>query len=516
MSASSTYTSPETGKTYTVVSGGVVSGKDLNGTVQTIQSGTAVSGTQVFAGGAVQFMVPPANIREQVGFPVSQVVTSDAASIDSVISGITTLVGPSTMSDDTWTPIPATQIIESGGFASNTYLGPATTSIINNGGISDNVTIMGASLRSGDPMMIPGFNTLFSATQIVSSGGILHTATLGSSGTLILNGGSADHITVGTGTVLQKTGTLSDVLVNQGGVLSVSADQNAENVVTSGGVIILDRNANLTGTFQEMYQTTISLTDLGNNPSAVSGVIVKDNTTAGSVLEVVSSGAIMNRISVKDGFSSPYYFKSAPSGQGIDLMIGTPCYCPGTLIATPDGERPVEKLMIGDNVLTATGETRPIRWIGRRSYDPMFAYGNRDILPIVFQKGSLGNQLPRRDLTVSPLHAMFVDGYLIPALHLVNGLSIIQIEKPSHISYIHIELETHDILLAEGAPSESFLDDSSRGMFHNAHEYSELYPDAPGVPVQYCAPRLEDGEELARIHQRLKDYAQQALSEKAA
>lgn len=111
---------------------------------------------------------------------------------------------------------------------------------------------------------------------------------------------------------------------------------------------------------------------------------------------------------------------------------------------------------------------------------------------------------------------MFVDGYLIPALHLVNGLSIIQIEKPSHISYIHIELETHDILLAEGAPSESFLDDSSRGMFHNAHEYSELYPDAPGVPVQYCAPRLEDGEELARIHQRLKDYAQQALSEKAA
>lgn len=111
---------------------------------------------------------------------------------------------------------------------------------------------------------------------------------------------------------------------------------------------------------------------------------------------------------------------------------------------------------------------------------------------------------------------MFVDGYLIPALHLVNGLSIIQIEKPDQISYIHIELETHDILLAEGAPSESFIDDGSRGMFHNAHEYSELYPDAPVVPAQYCAPRLEDGEELARIHQRLKDYAQQALSEKAA
>lgn len=265
-----------------------------------------------------------------------------------------------------------------------------------------------------------------------------------------------------------------------------------------------------------MYQTTISLTDLGNNPSAVSGVIVKDSTTAGSILEVVSSGAIMNRISVKDGFSSPYYFKSAPSGQGVDLMIGTPCYCPGTLITTREGQRPVEQLMIGDNVLTATGETRSIRWIGRRSYDPIFSYGNRDILPILFQKGSLGNQLPLRDLTVSPLHAMFVDGYLIPALHLVNGLSIIQIEKPDQISYIHIELETHDILLAEGAPSESFVDDGSRGMFHNAHEYSKLYPEARALPAQHCAPRLEDGPDLARIHQRLKNFAYHHFSHSAA
>lgn len=514
MSASSTYTSPETGKTYTVVSGGTVTGKDYNGTVQTAQSGTAVSGTQMTAGASMG-MLPPANMWGTVSYPASQVIVDGGAAIDSNISGISYLSGGLMISEDRMVQESATQIIESGGFASNTYLGPVTTSIIKNGGISDNVSIMGDRLQTGGPMN-PSANAIFSATQMVSSGGILHTATLESSGTLILNGGSADHITVGTGTVLQRTGTLSDVLVNQGGVLSVSADQSAENVVTSGGVIILDRNANLTGTFQEMYQTTISLTDLGNNPSAVSGVMVKDGTTPGSVLEVVSSGAIMNRISVKDDFSSPYYFKSAPSGQGIDLMIGTPCYCPGTLIATPDGERPVDKLMIGDNVLTATGETRPIRWIGRRSYDPMFAYGNRDILPIVFQKGSLGNQLPRRDLTVSPLHAMFVDGYLIPALHLVNGLSILQIEKPSYISYIHIELETHDILLAEGAPSESFLDDSSRGMFHNAYEYNELYPDAPIVPPQYCAPRLEDGTELARIHQRLKNYAQQVLSEKAA
>ena len=60
---------------------------------------------------------------------------------------------------------------------------------------------------------------------------------------------------------------------------------------------------------------------------------------------------------------------------------------------------------------------------------------------------------------------------LIEAKDLVNGVSIVQAERVESVEYFHIELDSHDVIIAEGAPSESFIDDDSRGMFHNAHEY---------------------------------------------
>ena len=64
---------------------------------------------------------------------------------------------------------------------------------------------------------------------------------------------------------------------------------------------------------------------------------------------------------------------------------------------------------------------------------------------------------------------------LIEAKDLVNGLSIVQAERVGSVEYFHIELDTHDVIIADGALSESFIDDNSRGMFHNAHEYDTLY-----------------------------------------
>ena len=71
---------------------------------------------------------------------------------------------------------------------------------------------------------------------------------------------------------------------------------------------------------------------------------------------------------------------------------------------------------------------------------------------------------------------MYLDGVLIEAKDLVNGVSIVQAERVEKVEYFHIELENHDVIIAEGALSESFIDDDSRGMFHNAHEYRVLYP----------------------------------------
>ena len=77
------------------------------------------------------------------------------------------------------------------------------------------------------------------------------------------------------------------------------------------------------------------------------------------------------------------------------------------------------------------------------------------------------------------------------------------------VGYIHVELDDHDVLLAEGAPSESFVDDDSRAMFHNAHEFAHRYPDAP-PPAGFCAPRVEAGHALEAVRQRLAGLAQQA------
>ena len=171
---------------------------------------------------------------------------------------------------------------------------------------------------------------------------------------------------------------------------------------------------------------------------------------------------------------------------------------------------PVEYLKIGDQVRTLRHGFRPIRWIGRRAYSGQFAAGNQDVLPVVFRAGSLGKNLPAQDLSVSPLHAMYLDGVLVPAAVLVNGRSIVQAKAMDEVAYFHIELESHDVIFANGAESETFVDDGSRGMFHNAAEYKRLYPDAAQQPVAYCAPCVEEGVRLDAIRRRLNAFAAKA------
>ena len=175
------------------------------------------------------------------------------------------------------------------------------------------------------------------------------------------------------------------------------------------------------------------------------------------------------------------------------------------MIAIERGERPVEQLAIGDGLITASGRVRPVKWVGHTRYDAQRIGGNVDVLPVCIKAGALGSGLPRRDLLVSPGHAMLVDGALVQARLLINGVSIVQAKAVRALTYVHIELDDHDVIVAEGAKAESFFDNGCRRLFGNAADFRQRYPDfKPGRP---CMPLLEDGFVLQAIRQRIDERA---------
>jgi hypothetical protein len=101
----------------------------------------------------------------------------------------------------------------------------------------------------------------------------------------------------------------------------------------------------------------------------------------------------------------------------------------------------------------------------------------------------------------------YLGGMLIEAKDLINGVSIVQAESAERVEYFHIELDTHDVIIAEGALSETFIDDDSRGMFHNAHDYDTLYAEDGRAPAHYCAPRLDEGYDVEAVRQRIAQRA---------
>ncbi|MDF3852870.1 Hint domain-containing protein [Paracoccus sp. P2] len=153
-----------------------------------------------------------------------------------------------------------------------------------------------------------------------------------------------------------------------------------------------------------------------------------------------------------------------------------PCFLHGTLIATPDGEKPVETLVAGDEILAHTGKAITIKWVGRRT-----VRNNRldsRHLPVCIKAGSLGDGLPHSDLYVTADHGMIIDDMVINAGALVNGSSICFVDStamPSEFTYYHIETENHDEILANGAPTETFVDYIGRKSFDNHDEYLALY-----------------------------------------
>jgi autotransporter-associated beta strand protein len=424
---------------------------------------------------------------------------------------------------------------------------------------TNQITGPGIVLTGGGTLVLDNAANSYSGATIVEQGKLsIGAAGEIGTGTLTLDAATSLDLTGGF-TLTQAIKVSGDPAFSVGpGQTNVFtgliADGTSPGTVelTGGGTLVLDNAAN-----SYSGGTTIedgSTLEIGTTGAAGSGAIHFSGT--GNTLEIAGttmpSNAITNFdagdeivITDYDGFGVSYNGSTLvldqSGGPSISLSLSGPdltslsqltitdnvatdtttiaCYCRGTLVRTPCGNKRVEELRIGEEVITASGAARPIKWIGRRSYSGRFVMGRKDILPVCIKAGALDDNVPRRDLWISPNHAMYFaddnnDSMLIEAKDLINGGSIVQAESVEQVEYIHIELETHDVIIAEGALAETFIDDDSRLMFHNAHEYRLLYPAAATVK-QYCAPRLEHGYRIEAVRQRIALRAGLASSDKS-
>jgi hypothetical protein len=151
----------------------------------------------------------------------------------------------------------------------------------------------------------------------------------------------------------------------------------------------------------------------------------------------------------------------------------------------------LKNLQIGALVDTLNGPLA-VKWIGRQKFKKAASSWHWSVAPIRVACFALDDHYPTRDLYLSPKHCLFVDGALIPVEHLVNGRSVApaKMDDSEVIEYFHIELETHEVIFAEGAPAETLQVTNGREGFANFVEYERLYGSEERPAMKPFAPVL--------------------------
>ena len=407
--------------------------------------------------------------------------------------------------------------------------------------VGANATLALASLDyvSANPLTIDGgvialSNSLSTLSQGALAAGNADTDAVGGVQLILANGSSELE---GNGTVLDSTenageilaapssfGSLLDLVgpvsgsgslvIGDGAILEL-AQANTEAasfelpVLTSESapVLRLDQPGSYTGTIfgftTEVIQHTV-LADAVDLPGFAPNTLSDSysGTSAGGTLTITEPGAVVSSLTFSGDYTHSTFTLAADGNGGTDVEL-VPCFARGTRIATPACAVPVEDLRVGASVLTAAGAARPIVWIGQRRIDCRRHPRPELVRPVRVRASALAACVPARDLVLSPDHAVFCDGVLIPVQYLINGASIAQ-ERVDAVHYFHVELESHDVILAEGLPTESYLDTGNRAAFAYGAAHTSLHPNfSPLGWNDACAPLCVDGPAIAAVRQRL-------------
>lgn len=362
------------------------------------------------------------------------------------------------------------------------------------------------------------------------NGGTLITA-----GTITGGGGGAAYIGLFAGAAgdAVRFGSLAGTLVvDPGATFNGQVAGNHADVLALGGTALSTLSGfgtQFTGfgelQFQSGARWTVDTTASGleSNTPSVTGFAAGDTldvkdvklsgvteSFAGGVLTLEDSGTKLAGIDFDNPAGTNFLLTPDAGGNGFDVTLGAACYRRGTRILTLQGEVPIEKLCVGDEVITMSGARRAIRWLGHRRIDCRRHPHPTQVWPIRIRAGALEPNTPRRDLWLSPGHSLYLEGVLIQAENLINGATIEQVPH-ALVEYWHVELDEHEILLAEGAPSESYLDTGNRTAFSNGGAFIQAHPNfMPKHWSATCVPLVREGERLMRARARLQDRAQSA------
>ncbi len=341
-----------------------------------------------------------------------------------------------------------------------------------------------------------------------------------------------------TPTDLAWNGPTGSLTLETQGVLRVgtSTDLRMDTALVAAGTIVLAG-----GTLDLVQSATVGEVDFGGMGATLmlgargGGAILHDFADGATI--VVAGAADFGATPVfangtldvigSDGLSDGQFVLTRSDGgsytagdfnigiQGGDLTLFTSgvavtaCYAAGTRIAVVEGERPIEAIAPGDCVRTRTGSLRPVIWTGRRRVALARHPRPQDVNPVRIRADAFGSGQPRRDLVLSPDHALFANGVLIPVRYLINGATVVQ-EDWLEITYHHLELATHDVIFAEGLACETYLDTANRGVFEGEVASRPLHPNFARATwaATGCAPLVTEGDVVVALRQTLLAHAE--------
>ena len=389
-------------------------------------------------------------------------------------------------------------------------------------GRSDDVAVANPISGAG------GFKQSGTGKVVLASTNTYTGPTTVAAGTLVITGAIAGtgQVAVEEGATLGGTGSVAGpVAIGAGAGLAPGASPGAFAMnngltIAAGGTLYAELNGTVAGTEydQLIVSGAVDITD------AVLSVSVGFQSRPWDSFTIISndgSDAVVGSFAnLPEGavFAAGSRFMkiSYQGGTGNDVTLTDVPYClvQGTAVLTPGGEVAVERLRRGDRIVTlqpdgSLGESE-VRWLGVQRLRAR-AWMDPRLMPVCIRAGALGGGLPKRDLYLSPDHALLLQGHLIHAQALVNGQSIVQVQRwVGDVVYWHVETQGHDVMYAEGVPNETLIDAVSRRGFDNYAEYQALYPVEPMI-IERRLPRVQFARQVPAAISGQLDHIAKAL-----